>query len=264
MAPIECLIVFYFKHCLLSDNFMTLSAMLDSRSAMAPMNSTYWFHAIHRTLGDEHAPFSYLHIGQFSISLFQNTESKSTTDVITHTSPPSTSAISSIEMHPADWPRAHNGVGQRCCGFKGADEVHRNSCGESANIYLQSCRLQTCTSLKRWIIHATLVYLHHAELFMLHAAAGQRLWICTIKESTFSLHSTSHSFLQTPFSLPYIQQQPGGQAIGDLSITQALGMARDQVRVIDIFRSILLELTHCNCYYTNTFTFTLSSSSCGR
>lgn len=26
------------------------------------------------------------------------------------------------------------------------------------------------------------------------------------------------------------QQQPGGQAIGDLSITQALGMARDQVK----------------------------------
>ena len=29
-----------------------------------------------------------------------------------------------------------------------------------------------------------------------------------------------------------VLQQPGGQAIGDLSITQALGMARDQVRNI--------------------------------
>ena len=56
--------------------------------------------------------------------------------------------------------------------------------------------------------------------------------------SHFLSPSLTHTFLSLPHSLSFslilsltnlLQQQPGGQAIGDLSITQALGMARDQV-----------------------------------
>ena len=56
--------------------------------------------------------------------------------------------------------------------------------------------------------------------------------------SHFLSPSLTHTYLSLPHSLSFslilsltnlLQQQPGGQAIGDLSITQALGMARDQV-----------------------------------
>jgi hypothetical protein len=105
-----------------------------------------------------------------------------------------------------------------------------------------------CTEIKYLLQNSWHHLMYHVQHSLLHYLSHFILWYNTTcmlpLKPTQKWNLKKRTASPSPFPISS-QQQPGGPTIGDLSITQALGMARDQVlekRCTLLYSGLFIEL----------------------